>query len=835
MADYFSHLPPGLPTDPTLLATLLNMLPMGVMYYTPIVDATGALTDLALAYLNPAAQRMTGLPAQPGTTYRQQFPTTDENGAWEFHRRSWLAREPQQFQFYYDADGFDSYFRVTGQHLGEGLLTVFTDTQDEVRSQAEQALLASQARERQRTQELAAAQAATERERALLQALLTQAPVAIALFQGEQLQVATVTTEMATIWGYTPTQVVGRPLLEGVPELRGQGFDDLLRQVLHTREPVMGTETPAQLLRDGQLHTSYYNFIYQPLIDAQGQILGVIDVSVDVTQQVLARRQVEQLNQELEVRVQERTRQLSEQQALLNRILGQVPASVATLHGPDHRYSFINEHYQQLVGNRVTLGQSVAEALPEAAEQGFVALLDQVYQTGEPYAGDETLLLLQQPTGPPTEHYLNFVYQPLRDDQGQVHGILAFAVEVTEQVLARRERETQRRELATLFEQAPAGVCILDGPEMVYSFANPAYQRILPGRELLGHSVLDALPELRGTEVETLLRQVYITGNTYQAQEQCIPVARADGSGELENRYFTLVYQARRDEHHRITGIFNLVVEVTEQLLARQQAEQSRQQVQVLNEELATINRELLTSNDELYASNTQLTRTNVDLDNFIYTASHDLKAPITNIEGLLLALEHELPAANRPGDVSLMLTMMQEAIERFQRTIVHLTDLSRLQKEHNPASAAVALAPVVEAVRLDIIPLLAQTRGQLTVSIPEGLTVIFAEKNLRSVVYNLLSNAFKYHHPDRVPVVQLRSGLADGYVVLEVQDNGLGLDLAQGQERLFGLFQRLHTHVEGTGIGLHMVKRMLENAGGRIEVSSQLGQGTTFRVYLRR
>ncbi|UOQ76558.1 ATP-binding protein [Hymenobacter sp. 5516J-16] len=107
-----------------------------------------------------------------------------------------------------------------------------------------------------------------------------------------------------------------------------------------------------------------------------------------------------------------------------------------------------------------------------------------------------------------------------------------------------------------------------------------------------------------------------------------------------------------------------------------------------------------------------------------------------------------------------------------------------------------------------------------------------FAEKNLRSVVYNLLSNALKYRHPDRAPHVQICCQPQEGYQVLEVQDNGLGLNLQQGQDKLFAMFQRLHTHVEGSGIGLYMVKRMVENAGGRIEVQSELGRGSVFRVY---
>jgi signal transduction histidine kinase len=237
----------------------------------------------------------------------------------------------------------------------------------------------------------------------------------------------------------------------------------------------------------------------------------------------------------------------------------------------------------------------------------------------------------------------------------------------------------------------------------------------------------------------------------------------------------------------------------------------------------------------ELKQANEQLRRTNADLDNFIYTASHDLKAPIANIEGLLHAIDHELPDEGRVGQVPLMLQYMQQAVDRFKRTINHLTDLSRLQKEHEQPATCVHLARVVHEVQLDLASLVAKADGELDVHVPQEITLTFSEKNLRSVVYNLLSNALKYRHPDRPPRVRLTYRAEENGHLLEVQDNGLGLDLTQGRDKLFGMFQRLHTHVEGTGVGLHMVKRIVENAGGRIEVESQVGHGSTFRVHLPR
>ncbi|MDQ2769921.1 MAG: ATP-binding protein [Bacteroidota bacterium] len=234
----------------------------------------------------------------------------------------------------------------------------------------------------------------------------------------------------------------------------------------------------------------------------------------------------------------------------------------------------------------------------------------------------------------------------------------------------------------------------------------------------------------------------------------------------------------------------------------------------------------------ELRLNNEQLTRVNVDLDNFIYVASHDLKAPISNIEGLLSVLLQELPAtpAQSP-EVQHVLALMQDSVNRFQRTIEHLTEVSKLQKEHAPATAPVDLAAVFHDVQLDLEPLIRSTGATLDLDVQTAPWVSFSEKNLRSVIFNLLSNALKYHDPARAPQVRVRTRPAADGVLLEVQDNGLGL-AASHQRQLFGMFQRFHDHVEGSGIGLYMVKKMVENAGGRITVDSELGRGTTFRVY---
>src|SRR5690606_24843048 len=138
----------------------------------------------------------------------------------------------------------------------------------------------------------------------------------------------------------------------------------------------------------------------------------------------------------------------------------------------------------------------------------------------------------------------------------------------------------------------------------------------------------------------------------------------------------------------------------------------------------------------------------------------------------------------------------------------------------------------ILQDVMLDIDSLAKESNANVQVDF-QVKNLLYARKNLRSIIYNLVSNALKYRKPDQAPEVHISTYMEDDYVVLRVQDNGLGIKKGQ-EQKLFNMFKRLHNHVEGTGIGLYIVKRIIENNGGRIELESELGQGTTFRVYFK-
>ncbi|HEY8402834.1 MAG TPA: PAS domain-containing protein [Cytophagaceae bacterium] len=234
----------------------------------------------------------------------------------------------------------------------------------------------------------------------------------------------------------------------------------------------------------------------------------------------------------------------------------------------------------------------------------------------------------------------------------------------------------------------------------------------------------------------------------------------------------------------------------------------------------------------ELVKKNEQLIKINNDLDNFIYTASHDLKAPILNIEGLLQTAKELSDIFPHSEDLHVILKLMQTSVDRFKNTLYELTEISKVQKNITEDIEEINLRKLVEEIHDTLSGPLLDSSGKLDISIANDLTINFSRKNLRSIIYNLISNAIKYRHPQRSPRIKVSGKERDNYIIFSVTDNGLGLK-PEYKSKIFSMFKRFHSHVEGTGVGLYIVKRIIDNSGGKIEVQSQPGEGTTFNVYL--
>ena len=167
--------------------------------------------------------------------------------------------------------------------------------------------------------------------------------------------------------------------------------------------------------RNGKLEDVYWTYGYSPVRDSDGRIKGTLVVCTETTEAVLAKRQLERESQRLA------------------ELFQQAPAFFAALGGPEHRLEFVNLPYQELIGRRDVVGKTIGEAVPEAEEQGFVQILDRVYQTGAPFVGRAMPIQLARGKAHPLDlRYLDFVYQPRRDADGNVTGIIVLGIDVTE-------------------------------------------------------------------------------------------------------------------------------------------------------------------------------------------------------------------------------------------------------------------------------------------------------------------------------------------------------------------------------------------------------------------
>lgn len=236
-----------------------------------------------------------------------------------------------------------------------------------------------------------------------------------------------------------------------------------------------------------------------------------------------------------------------------------------------------------------------------------------------------------------------------------------------------------------------------------------------------------------------------------------------------------------------------------------------------------------------LEIKNQELIKTNLDLDSFIYTASHDLRSPIINIEAMMSQLMEELIESNCfSARLEQYVQRSLNSIDRVKHTLQDLTNISKLHKDlqESPANENINIKEMYEGILAD----LCYSADLHSCSITTDFQVpqlFFPRKNFRCILYNLVSNAIKYRSPDRPCAIHISTLLDTHYVILKVKDQGLGIS-ERNLEHMYRMFRRFHQGVEGNGVGLFMVKRIVENAGGKIEVESQEGRGTEFKVYLK-
>jgi len=517
-----------------------------------------------------------------------------------------------------------------------------------------------------------------------------------------------------------------------------------------------------------------------------GSFAGHISSSVDITEQIRILDQVR--DSELDLR----------------NIVLKAPIGICILDAATLVAETVNSSFLEVAGRPLDAiaGKYYWDAFAEAKPYYEDALAG-VARDGKTFFADEVELMLIR-HGVPERVYITFVYAPVFDLAGHVKKVAIWVQENTTQVASRRRLQEAEKKATLAINSADLGVYEIDYAsdsmltdqrfKTIWGVDDPSFTRSDYVRSIHPDDLHD-----RELAHQRSLR----TGQLdYSAR-----IFWPDGSARWLRITGTVIY----DEHAKPIKLIGIAQDITDAVLARRKIE----------EVVAERTRELAEANE-------QLQRSNAELSQFAYIASHDLQEPIRKIATFASLLEDQpetLPAARN------YLAKIISAANRMQtliRGVLSYSVLSRTPRAFEPVDLNQILRDVLAEFDLLIEQKQAQIRYRPLPTIdavPHQMTQLFT---------NLISNALKYTSDGSPPVVSIACRLEDGQYHIDITDNGIGF-AQEHAEQIFSIFKRLHrkTEYSGTGIGLAMCKKIVENHHGQISAQSQPGQGATIHLVL--
>jgi PAS domain S-box-containing protein len=234
---------------------------------------------------------------------------------------------------------------------------------------------------------------------------------------------------------------------------------------------------------------------------------------------------------------------------------------------------------------------------------------------------------------------------------------------------------------------------------------------------------------------------------------------------------------------------------------------------------------------DYLKRINLELVQQNEKLNQYSYIISHNLRGPIATLMGLVQVFEQ---CRHESDQLDEIMRHVYKSAVNLDSIIKDLNTVVTNSGQEGNLKTTIDLKEECEGIIFLLASQIEKASAEFIIDF-EQYPILFSIKSyIHSILYNLIYNAIKYRRTHVTPVIRIQSYIEnDGMLCIECTDNGLGIDLDKFGSRLFGFYKRFHTHVEGKGLGLHLVKKQVELLGGRIEVQSVVDEGSTFRIFL--
>ncbi len=652
------------------------------------------------------------------------------------------------------------------------------------------------------------------RQEQKFQNVVQQASDPILILKGEDLVLEVANKALFDLWQVGP-EAIGKKFTEILPEMEAQGFVDLLLGVLHTGQPFHGKETSVVFQRhDGTEQTVYFNFVYQPYREADGSITGVLVMATDVTGQVEAKMK------------------LVESEHYFRNMILQAPVAVCILKGPQYIIEIANDRMGRIMGRPQDqlIQKPLFEAIPEVARQGYEELLLQAYSTGKSVSVKERPVQLLR-DGKMETIWVDFVYEPLKESDGSISRIMVVVIDITEKVSVRKQMEESSEELRMALEIAELGTYRVNLKTKTAVYSERIRQWFgLTQQNLELESIFQ---KIHPDDQERIVNVINNTMVSEQGSRHDVSYRIIQPDGTLKNfRSFGKTLFNAGGKPYVIIGT---IQDITPEARNQKKIEESE----------AKLQERVLQRTAELENLNEELKRSNANLEEFAYAASHDMKEPIRKIHYFADRLKGDLAGKLDEGQRRLF-ERMEQATKRMGILIDDLLLYSHISRGA-ALEEVVDLNQKVSAVLEDLELEIMQRHAEVNVG---NLPLIKGHRRqLQQLFQNLVSNALKYSKPDVPPKISVTSKKIQGkdsgfhltgeegmktFHLIEVSDNGIGFD-TEDAERIFNVFTRLHGNAEyrGSGVGLSIVRKVVQNHHGYIKAEGRPGEGACFRILL--
>ncbi|PWJ54262.1 PAS domain S-box-containing protein [Dyadobacter jejuensis] len=634
-------------------------------------------------------------------------------------------------------------------------------------------------------------------------ATVRQAPIAITILRGPEYIVEMANDAYLNIIEKSEAEFVGRPIFDALPEVK-ESVEGLFETVYNTGVPYQGVDYAIPLIRNGIRSICYFNFSYHPLFEEDGSISGLIATATEVTDYVKAKHFI------------------LESEKKFRDLVMDSPIPMTIVRGEKFQIEMANRAMFSNIWRRTeqqVLGQHLLEIFPELEQQKYPEILNRVYQTGERHQEIESLAYVSGDDGT-KKFYLDYEYMPLLAANKTVSGIMITVKDVTERVEARKKIEESEQRFRQVADSAPALIW-MTGANRESIFFNKAWFNFTgrsPEQELgsgwedgvhpydLAHlldTYQNAFDKKQAFYVEFRLKRH--DGDYRWISDNGVPRFTADG-----------IFQ----------GFIGACMDIHDQKAFS-----------------AELEKQVADRTMELQSKNRELERINAELQSFAYISSHDLQEPLRKIQAFASQLrEREFDRLSVRGQNAFQ--RIEGAAHRMQTLIQDLLSYSRTNREER-VFESIIFNDLVQEVENELKEEIVQKGAALVVTGASSMEVIVFQ--FKQLLHNILSNALKFCKADQAPVIHILSEelpyleINDSallpscdYVHICIKDNGIGFE-PEFSNRIFEVFQRLHPNSQyyGTGIGLAIVKKIVDNHDGHVRAQSQLGEGAEFHIYI--